>query len=181
MTFGVILLPDPDTSERLIAYSRDIAAASAPLMALGPDAPPHVTLCHAHCSHDTADAWWSAVKGAVTQDLTLDRCGLIFQPIPAGDFYVPSGGVSAGVEITRRDDLNRAHLATLDAARRLKAEPIGAVGEDFRPHITLGIMAAFPTGPVPFASGLVMGAVSGRLALGELGPCGTFPRILETA
>jgi hypothetical protein len=46
MAYGVVLRPDPAVSRQLIALSHEIGAAHDPLMLLGDQAPPHVSVLH---------------------------------------------------------------------------------------------------------------------------------------
>lgn len=181
MPFGIILLPSPELSGRIANYSARIGASASALMTLGDSAPPHVTLCHADCSSDAAELWWSSAKSRIGSSVEVQRTGLVFEAIPAGDSYVPSGGVSAGIAVVRRTEIEKAHQVALAEARKVGAKVMGAVGDDYRPHVTLGILERFPSGAVPFEPEVVSGSMRGTLAFGVLGPYGTFPDIREVA
>ena len=71
----------------------------------------------------------------------------------------------------------RCNLETKRIRRESGGTPLGAVGADYRPHITLGMTA----GPVlPDLSSVPVGEFTVELAFGELGPYGTFPGLLRT-
>jgi hypothetical protein len=175
--FGVILLLDHTVAEEMIRYSQALTGKHPAYMALGENAPPHITLLHAECDLTAAQEWWNATK-KIGSSLNAERAGLVLDHIPVGDEYVPEGGVSCGVSIVRTSTLNEAHGIALNGAQNVNARPLGAFGENFRPHATLTIFKAFPDGPIPFDRSAIAGGVTGRLALGELGLFGTFPRII---
>ncbi|WP_045742148.1 2'-5' RNA ligase family protein [Actinoplanes rectilineatus] len=177
--YGVILLLEPAVADASIAYSAALAAAHPTFMALGPDAPPHITLLHAACEPAQAAEWWSAAQRA-GDTFDVERAGLVLEEVPVGNEYSPDGGVTCGVNIIRSAALNHAHEIVLAAAREAGTRPMGAAGDRFRPHITLNFFRSFPTGPIPFAAPAVSGPATARLAFGELGPFGTFPRIISS-
>lgn len=180
MRFGVIALPDHETSRRIVAYSQAIAAVSAPLMSLGEGAPPHMTLLHVDGSAEAVRALWTDVRD-LDPTMTLDSDGVAFSPLSPGDFYVPEGGVSVSIGIVRRPDLDRLHRRVLDLATTRGVDILGRVGDDFRPHITLNVLERFPAGEVMLPEALLAGRFTATPALGRLGDYGTFPEIVETA
>jgi hypothetical protein len=178
MPYGIVLLPPPDVARRLIGYSAAIGGLADARMTLGDAAPPHVTVLHAACDLPAARDWWERVRDHLGDAGPVTTGGLAFAPVPAGDFYLPEGGVYFGLEIVRHKALAVAHEAALRAARDVGAEPLGRVGEGFRPHITLGVGRRFPVGEVELPADLVTTSFPVTPALGELGPYGTFPRLL---
>jgi hypothetical protein len=178
LPYGVILLPDGDTAERMIDYARHVGETAEPLMTIGANAPPHLTLLHVDCSADDAWRWWTAVSEALPAVIHVRLGRLAFSPIPPGDFHVPEGGIYAGLEAFRYTVLEQAHAATVRAAEAITGTPLTGTGEDLSPHVTLGILRRFPSHRVELPADLVTGRFAARPALGALGPYGTFPKIL---
>ncbi len=171
MPHGVVLLPDRDTHARLAALAARIAGPD-PINKLGPHAPAHVSVAHFDGGDPTRIATRTAAHPVRT--LTVRIIGLLYTQVPPGDYYVPEGGVYFGLEVVRRPDLNALHHEALAWIADTGAKPLGAVGTDFRPHITLG-MTRTPVFPDP--SAIPTGDLDLRLAFGELGPYGTFPNL----
>jgi hypothetical protein len=93
MAYGVVLRPDAAVSRSLIDLSHQIGAGREPLMLLGEQAPPHVSVLHVDCADDqTADivAATARHRGHV---FTAKVIGLLYSVMPAGDYYVPTGPV----------------------------------------------------------------------------------------
>jgi hypothetical protein len=91
--------------------------------------------------------------------------------VPPGDHYVPTGGYYVGLEVIRTPELDALHQEFL----RLGHPPLGLVGRDYRPHLTLGMTAEPPAGP-PFAE-IPTGVITLTMASGPVGPFGTFPEL----
>jgi 2'-5' RNA ligase len=178
MPYGIVLLPDKPLVERFVAFSNDVASPSA-IMSLDPrERPPHVTLLHVDADEEVATRWWNKVKTEVETSIPVSLSGLMFAPIAPGNYYVPEGGVYFGLEATNTAVLRGAHHRILQAASELAARPIGVIGDGFAPHITLGILKAFPK-HVDLSSEVLGTSFEGHLAFGRLGNYGTFPEILE--
>ncbi|QKG22029.1 2'-5' RNA ligase family protein [Actinomadura verrucosospora] len=179
MAYGIILLPaDPGPLTRL---SAETARLADPIMHLGTDAPPHVSVVHADVPAETAMALWTELTARHRMDVALRFTGLMFAPIAPGDPYVPEGGVYCGLECARSAALLELHEAArswLDAAQAPMLSPSGA---RFRPHLTLSVLRAAPSGVVPLPGPLFGADMRFRAALGRLGPYGTFPEIVATA
>ncbi|MEV4352246.1 hypothetical protein AB0J83_47935 [Actinoplanes sp. NPDC049596] len=170
MAHGVVLRPDPDTSDALIALSQAIGGSSEPIMLLGAQAPPHVSVLHWGADDSLAEVM--GLAGRYRENTFEVRIiGLLYAVIPAGDYYVPQGGHYFGLEIVRRPGLDALHHAFLELA----ADPLGQVGPDFRPHITLGVTARPPV--LPPLSEVPTGILSTTMAAGPVGPYGTFPQL----
>ncbi|GAA0798062.1 hypothetical protein [Spirilliplanes yamanashiensis] len=173
--FGVVLVPPPDVAREMTAYAR-AAAGDGPVSVLGERRPAHVTLAHARCDAATFAAWWDGVRAAVPATVAVRFSGALVAPVPPGDTYVPQGGTYVGLEAVRRPELELAHRVVLGLAAGLGAAPMGAVGDDFRPHVTLAVLGRGVTVTLPpVPPDLVAGPVALRLAAGPLGEYGTFP------
>jgi hypothetical protein len=161
MAYGIVLRPGPDASRDLVALSHAVGGDADPIMLLdAQQAPPHVSVLHAAGALEPF--------GPVALDVRI--IGLLYAVIPAGDYYVPSGGYYFGLEIVRRPDLNALHQRYLAVADG----PLGQVGDDYRPHITLGVTARRPALPI---DDVPTGTLPVTLAAGPVGPYGTFPRL----
>lgn len=171
MPFGVVLLPDRATHDRLAALAA-AAAGTDPINALGDHAPAHVTVAHFDADAAQADLIRARADTHTVRSLAVKIIGLLYGPVPPGDYYVPSGGVYYGLEIVRRPDLNALHEQALGWVAEAGATPIGLVGADYRPHVTLGVSGR-PA--LPDLTTLPAGELTMTLGYGELGPYGTFP------
>jgi hypothetical protein len=171
MAYGVVLLPDTRIAGALIELSHAIGHGARPLSQLGPQAPPHVSVLHL----DGPDEEVAAYARAHPIRLRVKVIGLLYVPVPAGDYYVPTGGTYFGVEVVRRPDLDALHREYLRFAAEHGMSPLGAVGDDYRPHITLGVTAVQPA--LPPLDNLPLGELEVHLAAGPIGPYGTFPTL----
>lgn len=178
MAYGIILLPT-DVSP-LTRQSAAIARLADPIMQLGADAPPHVSIVHADVSAETAMTLWANLTAHHRLEFALQFAGLMFAPIAPGDPYVPEGGVYYGLECMRSAELLELHehaRSWLDAAQ---APTLSPSGTRFRPHVTLGVLRAAPNGAIPLPDQLFGTDMQFRPALGRLGPYGTFPEVMAS-
>lgn len=174
MAYGVVLLPDARTTDALTALSHAAGHGARPLHRLGDHAPPHVSVLHLDVPGDRT-AELAAHADAHPVSLTVKVIGLLYAPVPAGDYYVPTGGVYCGVEIVRRPDLDALHREYLDLAAERGLRPLGAVGADYRPHMTLGVTEVQPA--LPPLGTVPLGELEMTLAHGPVGPYGSFPTL----
>nr|WP_296070344.1 hypothetical protein [uncultured Actinoplanes sp.] len=175
MPYGVVLLPGRETHARLAALAA-VVGGPAPVNVLGPHAPAHVSVVHFDADAGQAGRLARRVAAHPVRSLPLRIIGLLYASVPPGDYYFPQGGVYVGVEVVRRPALDALHREVLGWVREVGATPLGQVGDDFRPHVTLGIGpdAALPPWPdVP------TGEFTASPAFGELGRYGTFPGLSE--
>jgi hypothetical protein len=172
MPYGVVMLAGRQVHQRLAALAT-AAAGAHPLMVLGDRAPAHVSVVHFDGDPAQAAEVAARAAGHPRQALPVKPIGLLYTVLPAGDYYVPRGGVYFGIEVVRRPDLDALHTEMLGWVREVGATPLGAVGADFRPHFTLGISRDQPV--LPRLGDVPTGELDLRLAFGELGPYGTFP------
>ncbi|AGL21485.1 hypothetical protein [Actinoplanes sp. N902-109] len=166
MPHGLVLLPDHPTHDRLTVLATTIAGP-APINTLGPHAPAHVSILHF-----TGGDPDRIRTRAATRTIKVKPIGLLYAHLAPGDYYVPQGGVYFGLELVRRPALDDLHQAALEWVKEAGAEPLGAVGDDYRPHITLGVTNQ-PA--LPDLAEVPTGEIEVTLAFGELGPYGTFP------
>ena len=172
MPYGVVLLPDRRTHERLATLAAAIAGPSR-INTLGDHAPAHVSVAHFDGDEDQAARVAARLDGLPATVPSVQIIGLLYAVIAPGDYYVPQGGVYFGLEMVRRPDLDALHTEVLGWIAEAGARPLGAVGADFRPHITLGVSSGRPE--LPDLAHVPAGDLTVTLAFGGLGPYGTFP------
>jgi hypothetical protein len=171
MPYGVVLLPDRGTHDRLAALAAVIGGPS-PVNILGGHAPAHVSLLHFEADAGQAERIGRRTADYHVRSLPMKIIGLLYASVPGGDYYFPQGGVYFGVELVRRPEVDALHREVLGWVLDVGGIPIGQIGDDFRPHVTLGIGldAALPPWPdVP------SGGFEATLAFGRLAGYGTFP------
>jgi hypothetical protein len=171
--YGVVLLPDRGMHDRLAALAAVVGGPSA-VNILGDHAPAHVSVAHFEAGAEQAERVGRRTADHPVPRLRLKIIGLLYASVPPGDYYFPQGGVYFGVEIVRRPDVDALHREVLGWVQDGGGVPLGQVGADFRPHITLGIGpdAALPPWPdVP------VGEFEATLAFAELADYGTFPAL----
>ena len=171
MPYGVVLLPDRDTRLRFAALAARIGGES-PAHVLGGQAPAHVSVAHFDGDESQAAQIAARTEAHTPRKLRMRIIGLLYATIPPGDYYFPQGGVYFGLEVVRRPALNALHHEALTWIRSAGATPLGQVGDDFRPHVTLGAAAAPVLPPWPE---IPAGEFDATLAFGELARHGTFP------
>ena len=181
MAYGIVLLFDDAVAAVIIEYAATMTAGSSRQMVLGAAAPPHITLAHADCERNVALDWWRRCAGALPVSMRVRVSGVMVSAVPEGDYYVPEGGLYLGLEVLKRPELERHHRVVAGAARDLGAAPIGAVDDDFRPHVTLAVLRPTAVTVTPPPDVVLDPAGPVRLALGRLGPFGTVPEILAVA
>ncbi|MFC3741702.1 2'-5' RNA ligase family protein [Paractinoplanes deccanensis] len=169
MAYGVVLRPDAETSRSLVDLSHAIGDGHQPLMLLGEKAPPHVSVLHVDCPGDQTAGIAAATAPHRSRTFKATIIGLLYTLIPPGDYYVPAGGHYFGLEIIRSPELDALHQEFL----RLGHTPLGLVGDDYRPHITLGVTAGPPS--LPPLSTVPTGTLRLTMRSGPIGPFGTFP------
>ena len=182
MAFGVFLLLPKELEHEVVDYSVRVArSATNPIMHLGDAAPPHLSVAHVRCAESVALEWWRGLQTDLPRRVTVKLTGIIFAAIPAGDPYAPDGGVYVGLQAVRTGDLDRVHRAAVTAARAAGVELSGAFGDDYQPHVTLGLLAGPPAAMPELPPVSVLRPFAGEFAFGELGAYGTFPRIISPA
>ena len=175
MPYGVVLLPERRTHDKLAALAAAVAG-TRPIHRLGDTAPAHVSVAHFQAGPTQAARIAARVASRPQQGLSAKIIGLLYAIVARGDYYVPQGGVYFGLEVVRRPDLSALHEETLDWIREAGAAPLGAVGADYRPHVTLGVTGGQPA--LPRLENVPAGDLDLTLGFGQLGPYGTFPSLV---
>ncbi|GLY95358.1 hypothetical protein [Actinoplanes sp. NBRC 103695] len=180
MRFGVILLPDFDMSEKLISMSRVISAEADPIMTVGEARPPHVSVLHFSGTEMDAVRVWAECTDTEAPSLHLRATGIKIAYIDAENFYVPEGGVYFGLEIAAEEGLQALHRKLLGIAEARGLETIGAVGHDYSPHVTLGVLIGDRAVLKVEVDDTLRASFSCRMALGRMGDYGTFPDVIDS-
>ena len=173
MAYGVVLRPGAEVSRSLIELSHEIGDGREPIVLLGEQAPPHVSVLHVDCAPDQAASIVAAAARHRGRVFRATIIGLLYRAVPPGDYYIPTGGHYFGLEIIRSPELDALH----QEFRRLGHPPLGQVDQDYRPHITLGVTAEPPSAP-PFPT-IPAGVVDLTMSSGPVGPFGTFPNLSD--
>jgi hypothetical protein len=145
-------------------------------MVLGDDAPAHLSLVHFDCTRSAAESCWNNFSRESPTSVRVDLISLALQPRSPGDYYVPEGGVSISLEAECADRLTHLHELATKAAEEVGATIIGR--RAFRPHVSLAILREPKIGHLDFVPTVIRSSFTGHIALGSLGPYGTFPSIL---
>jgi hypothetical protein len=176
MPYGIILLPEGSDADRISEYSRRLGASADALMVLGDDAPAHLSLAHFDCTGSAAESCWNNFSRESPASVRVDLVSLAFQPRLPGDYYVPEGGISVSLEAECTDNLKDLHALAAKAAGEVGATILGS--RFFRPHVSLAVLRETKIGQLEFMPAVIRSSFTGHMALGSLGPYGTFPRIL---
>lgn len=180
MPYGIFLLPDSRTCERFAGYARTMACGHTAIMSVDATVNrPHVSLLHVDAERDEAAELWRRARAALPPEVPVSLSGLQVAPILQGDYYVPQGGVYAGLEALRLPALAHAHHEVLDLAARLSLRSLSPAGEHYRPHVTLSVLETAENVTLPVPSAELLTTFTGRPAWGELGPYGTFPEVVD--
>ena len=171
---GIVLVPDEELTDQLRGLAHDIVSDPAPIMRLGPQTVPHVTLAHCRDELDRAGSWWAAAAPALPAAIEVAVIGVLLAYLPEGGFYVPEGGVYCGLEIVRKPDIDTLHDIVISAAHEQGIAPIGAVGDDFRPHLTLGVFSHPAVNVAALRAERIPRTLTLTPVLGELGAYGTI-------
>ncbi|MGA5298368.1 hypothetical protein ACPCHT_00485 [Nucisporomicrobium flavum] len=177
MPYGVVLLPDRRTHDRLARLAA-VTVGPAPQNTLGDHAPAHVSVAHFEADPERAAGIAARVAAHPAPATSVKIIGLLYAVLPPGDYYVPRGGVYFGIEVVRRPALDALHTEVLGWIGEAGGSTLGAVGADYRPHVTLGVSSGRPVLPEP--AEVPVGELDVTLAFGELGPYGTFPGLRPT-
>lgn len=178
MPYGIVYLPQSSFQKALVDYSLQLSGTDNAIMRLGKEALPHLTLAHAEGPYELVENWWHRVAAETLDTMTIKLTGLMISPIPEGDLYVPQGGIYIGIEAIRRPNLNAAHHEVLTAAHATGLSLIGATGQDFRPHLTLGVLRELPVNIMALPLNLLTWSLEFYLAFGLIGRYGTLKRVI---
>lgn len=175
MPYGVVLLPDRGTHDRLAALAAVVGGPSA-VNVLGRHAPAHVSVLHFEADAGPAEQIGRRIAGHHVRSLPMKIIGLLYASVPPGDYYFPRGGVYFGVELVRRPELDALHHEVLGWVHEVGGVPLGQTGDDYRPHVTLGIG---PDATLPPWPDVPVGEFEATLAFAELASYGTFPTLYD--
>lgn len=206
MRLGLVYLPEPDVSAACVAYARALVRERTPRMVVGPGALPHLTIVHVESADagraDGADGAGGeggeggpepiarallerALAAGVPPTCTFDvqALGLLRYDAP---YNVPLEGASPGpatmawLMVPCSAALRSAERAAVAAVH---PRPITTGnGDAFQPHMTIAMWEGHAGAPFePPLELLPRAGVAGTLAVGLVGPNGTYVRTLAAA
>lgn len=180
MRLGLVLLPDEASSASCVRFAEMIVGDRTPRVVVGPEALPHITLLHIESDEDPAMLWREA-KDAIAPAFSLDvlALGLLRYDTP---YNAPAAdpATMAWLIIPCSRALREAEQIALGLPMVSRSRVTTGNGDLFQPHVTLAIW----DGETPPYSAVLPFEVFGgkrmpaRLALGEIGPNGTYRRTL---
>ena len=171
MRLALVYLFEAEISRACVQLSARIAASCDAVAQLGEQAQPHLTLLHVESNGDPAAIWREAVD-RLPSELTFEL--LAFAALRQD--VSPIGGGMAWLVVPCTPALRDAEERAL-ALTSLRGSRLHTLnGDRFQPHLTLALWDGEPALPVlPWPNDLVpRQGVRGRLALGEIGPYGTY-------
>jgi 2'-5' RNA ligase len=178
---GIGILLSPELAHNLADIAAQVCANAETDFSIGREAPPHVTLLHAHCGPGGELEWWRLCRQRIGSQFTAEILELATSQIPDGDYHSPGGGTYVGLNLVRDELLEAAHRTILETAVEVGAVPRGLFGAKYHPHITLAVLQA----PVAISPKILRRVSSmplaGYLALASVGAHGKFADILQVA
>lgn len=176
MRLGLALLLDGETETACVRYAERLTRERETLVMVGATARPHVTLLHADTDADPNTLWEQACA-ALDPSYRLEMLALGLLR------HAPTAGHMAWLIIPTTPALREAETRALALPALRGAHIATENGEYFQTHLTLAIWrgAAAPA-TAELAPDLIgRRDLHARLALGEIGPNGTFVRTLHRA
>lgn len=173
-----MLLPEERASRACEAYARALVVDRAPRAVLGSDALAHVTLLHVETDEDPSGLWAEAVAG-LPRSMRLDALalGLLRYDTP---YHAPAAdpATMAWLIVPCTEALRAAERRAAALPFVARSEVTTSNGDRFQPHVTLAIWEGeAPPSPVRLPEEL-FGPMEATLALGVIGPNGTYQRTL---
>lgn len=143
MPYTIVLTPPADQSAKYVEVSQAIYSDYQPsyLLAADGSSSPHITVVQFDCdSPDVANGVWVYMCDKIREEQFAP-----FEPPFTGMSFIEGVGPYVGttwVELSvKRGDENspimRVHYAALEALKHFHLEPLNAVGNNYRPHLTL--------------------------------------------
>ena len=143
MPYTIVLTPPADQATKYIEASQALYSHYQPSYLLSADnsSSPHITVVQFDCaSSDVASKVWRYMCDKMAEEHFEP-----FEPPFTGMSFIEGVGPYVGttwVELSvRRGDENssimRIHYAALEALKYFNLEPLNAVGNNYRPHLTL--------------------------------------------
>ncbi len=178
MRLGLVLLPPPAFSRTCADFARALVVDRTPRVVLGGDALAHVTLVHVETDRDPVDVW-NAFRGVLPASLPIQvqALGLLRYDVP---YNAPPAAPAtmAWLMIPGTPALRAAEQTAIGA---IDLPPTTGIHDQFQPHMTIAIWE----GEVPPALAVLprdlFQTVEATLALGVIGPNGTYQRTLFSA
>ncbi len=143
MPYTIVLTPPADQATKYVEASQAIYSDYQPsyLLAVDGSSSPHITVVQFDCdSPDVANEIWAYMCDKMNEEQFQP-----FEPPFTGVSFIDGVGPYEGttwVELSvKRGDENsptmRVHYAALEALKHFNLEPLNAIGNNYRPHLTL--------------------------------------------
>lgn len=141
--FGVVLLPDPATSQMFVEMSAALGTVGPSSIRLGLATNlPHVTVVHVDANVTTAAVLWNQVLARLDRSYDLETYAMYMRP--SGD------AVNLGAVAHCTGALRAAHEMAVRVAESCGLTVRSDAGDRYWPHVTLGRWDTPPTAaPTP--------------------------------
>lgn len=178
MRLALVYLFDPEIARACVRFAATIAAGRAAVACLGEHALPHLTLLHAD-THEAPERIWQDARDRLPAEATVEFLAL--GALRQHDS--PAGGGMAWLVVPCTPTLRAAEQHALGLPSLQNAEIVTCNGDRFQPHVTLALWDGDTTpAALELPADLVpRRGVVGRLALGAIGPYGTYLRTFHQA
>lgn len=180
MRLGLVYLPPPALSARMVAYAASLVEGLSVRMLVGEGALPHLTLLHLETEATPHDLF-AAAKNALPATCSFDVSALGLLRYDAPYNAEPAGpGTMAWLMVPCAPALRAAEQAAV-ALPAFRDIPITTGnGDAFQPHLTIAMWDDHraPASFAPPADLIPLAGIVGTLALGVIGKNGTYERTL---
>jgi hypothetical protein len=182
MRLGLVYLPEESGREACVRFGKSIVGERTPRAVVGADALPHVSLVHVE-SDEEPEVLWREAKASIAPVVALDvlALGLLRYDTPYNAPPAAGGATMAWLVIPCSPALREAERGAVGLPFVLRAGATTYNGDLYQPHVTLAIWDGdlAPRGR-ELPQDLFGKRMTARLALGVIGPDGTYVRSLYT-
>jgi hypothetical protein len=134
MILNVYLLPPPEFSASLTAYSQYLSQASASRFVLGTGSVPHATMLQFESRITPTDVVSHFKQLELSDEYKVTLAGLALLPTDSGDLWCE-------IAILKSAELLRLQQRLVEAFSEAIAKVTNGIGDAFRPHFTVGLFA----------------------------------------
>jgi len=136
-----LLLDEPTASECKNLSDEIVKVYNSPVV-LGPRSLPHVTILQTECEEEELESIWMKSKSVMQPKYLLNLAGLTLLPSSTGRVWVE-------IQVLTSEAILGLQRLLLDLDVFTDRKVFNAVGNKFRPHITLALLEAKPTQGIP--------------------------------
>lgn len=183
MRLGLVYLPSPDISRACVAFAESLVGSVKPRMLVGPQALPHLSLLHVE-TDTSPQAFFDAAVTILPARRSFDilALGLLRYDAPYNAPMAPPATM-AWLMVPCSAALRSAERSAVSLAVSREMPITTGNGDDFQPHLTIAMWEGHvpPSAFAPPVDLLPTTGTVGRLALGVIGPNGTYERTLFEA